>query len=76
MSLHECTKCGYATVAEDAHICPQCGTKDHAPMSDAELFAILAGIVAFIVGWIAYSIVGGLILAVVVMMFVVVVGSL
>ena len=76
MSLHECTKCGYATVAEDAHICPQCGTKDHTPMSGAELFAIVAGICTFLLGWITHSFGEALLLSIGVMIFVVLVGSL
>jgi len=29
MPLHRCLQCGYKTVADDAFICPKCGTKEH-----------------------------------------------
>ena len=46
MPLHRCLQCGYKTVADDAFICPQCGTKEH-DIPPAWKF-ILAGIVAIL----------------------------
>jgi len=61
MSLHACTECGYATVAEDATICPQCGTKNHAPMTAAQVIGIVAGIGAFFYCWVAYTFLAGIV---------------
>lgn len=62
MSLHACTECGYATVAEDANICPQCGTKNHAPMTAAQFIGIAAGIGAFLYCWVTYTFLAGIVI--------------